>query len=387
MNLHGVYEGDLYASEYRTVYAGPTADEPAAVGDLPRPVGGKQGIEFRLKVTERWKPAVERFVGRFPSVNVRPTADGTLVASAVRWLYVSTDGGRSWDVTRRLPASSGPVGVLPSAFCEHDGALYVGEYPLDGDATPRVLRSRDGGRTWATALSLPEVRHVHAIEADPYSGDLWLTTGDAGEECRIGRICDGEFEAVGGGSQRWRAVQPVFTPTGLIWGVDSVYADENAVFELPRSEFESGDPTVRRLTEMDDSIYYGASLTVGDEHWVALSTAVEPGTDSTGPDDQQSDGGRATVVAASAATDYTEWVELATYRKRRVPADGRPVGSFLPAASAYVFLAVDERGLLLNPYNTASDDGRILRVPRRRFAELHGADTPTATATGTPVID
>jgi hypothetical protein len=374
MRLHEVHEGELYGTDYRTVHAGPLPSELEAVGTVPVPVESGLDVGLRLKTTKRLKSVLEAFVGDFPTVNVWPNTEGTLVASAVRWLHVSTDGGRSWEVTYRLPESSGPMGVLPSAFCEHDGTLYVGEYPLDGDETPHVLRSRDGGRTWDTALSLPGVRHVHAIEADPYTGDLWMTTGDAGDECRIGRIRDGGFEAVGRGTQHWRAVQPVFTPTGVLWGVDSVYSDENPLFELPRSEFGCEDPAVRRLSTVENSVYYGASLTVDGECWAVFSTAIEPGTDSTGPDDQPSTDGQASVVAASSATNYTDWVELAAYRKRTVPADLWPLRSRLPIANAYIYLAADDDGLLLNPYNTADDDGRILRIPKSRFAELDTAD-------------
>jgi hypothetical protein len=380
MKLHGVSEDDLYGTDHQTVLVRSGAGEFDAVGELPIPSRGKRGLAFRLKVMRGWKSSVERVVGRFPSVNLWASATGTLLASAVRWLYVSNDGGQSWDVAHQFPDSSGPMGILPSAFCEHDGALYVGEYPLDSDETPRVLRSRDGGQTWDTVLALPEVRHIHAIETDPYTGDLWMTTGDAADECRIGRLRDGEFEVVGSGGQQWRAVQPVFAPTGLLWGVDSVYTDDNPIFALSRSEFDSDDPTVRRLSTVENSVYYGTSLSVDGEHWVVFSTAIEPGVDSTGPDDQHSDDGRAAVVAASSATDYTDWVELVTYRKRRVPSDVWPVRSYLPTANAYVYLAVDDDGLLINPYNTANDDGRVLRIPGQRFAELDGSGSSTESA-------
>ncbi|QLH81186.1 WD40/YVTN/BNR-like repeat-containing protein [Halosimplex pelagicum] len=372
MKLQGTHEGELYATDYRTLYARTDRERFRERGTLPRPVGGAAGVAFRVKAARPWKPLAERVVGRFPTVNVRRTGQDTLVASAVRWLYVSTDGGASWTVTHRLPESSGPMGVLPSAFCERNGTLYAGEYPLADDATPRVLRSIDGGVSWEPHLSLPGVRHVHAVEVDPYTGDLWVTTGDRGAECRIGRVRDGEFDPVGSGSQRWRAVQPVFTPDGLLWGVDSVFAESNALFVLPRTEFDRPDPTPRRVAEADGSVYYGASVTVDGDHWVAFSTAVEPGTDRTGPSGQQFDRrGTAAVVAASSATDYTEWHELAAYEKRAVPADRRPIRDTVPSASAYVFLSADDRsGLLINPYNTATGDGRLFRFSPRYFAAI-----------------
>lgn len=372
MKIQEIYDGELYGTSYRTVYRETETGRFRSQGQLPLPNCGREGAEFAVKTTFPWKAAVERVVGQFPTVNVWRTSGGNLIGSAVRWLFVSTDGGQSWRVTRRLPASSGPMGVLPTAFCEHEGQLYVGEYPLDDDATPKVLRSDDGGHTWDPVLALPEVRHVHAIEPDPYSGDVWMTTGDVDEECRIGRLWDGEFDVVGSGGQHWRAVEPIFAPEGVLWGVDSVYTESNPIFLLRREDIERSDPEPTRLTSAGSSVYYGASLTVDGEHWALFSTAVEPGVDSTAPPDRQVvRTGQATVMAASSASSYQRWFDVAAFDKRSVFADVERVADVVPSAQAYVFLAAsDDRGLFINPYNTDRYDGEVLNYSPGFFETL-----------------
>jgi hypothetical protein len=388
MKLQAVRDGTVYATRDRTVYAGAGTDFERR-GRLPVPVDGRDGLRYRVRTTPPLRPAVTRLVGRFPAVNVWPTSEGTLVASADRWLFVSRDGGRRWAVTRRLHRSSGPMGVLPTAVCEHDGALYLGEYPLDVDARPRLLRSRDGGVTWEPVLVLSEVRHVHAVQSDPYGGDLWLTTGDRGDACRIGRVRDGDFQPVGGGDQRWRAVSLAFTPDSVVWGVDSVYTERNEIRSLPRAALAEPSPApavdggsgpvariddsaVETLHALGGSVYYGVTLETAGDRWVVFSTATEPGTDRTAPADRKEvHTGRARVVAAAASDGYETWHELAAYDRRRVPADRWPLRGRVPRANAYVFLASDpDAGVFVNPYNTARDDGRVVRFPPAHFEQL-----------------
>jgi len=372
VKLGAVHDGLVYATEYRTVLAETGDGGFTAAGRLPVPAGGRAGLSYRLKTGRRLKRLVERCVGRFASVNVWPVSRTVLVASADRWLFVSEDRGRTWRTSHALARSSGPMGILPTGFCHRNGEWYVGEYPLDAGATPRVLRSDDRGETWSTLLALPEVRHVHSVQIDPYTGDLWLTTGDAGEACAIGRLRTDGFDRLGGGDQRWRAVELAFTPDAVLWGMDSVYEPEKPILRVSRDQFDAEDPAVATLTSLDSSIYYATTLETDADHWVVFSTAMEAGTDSTAPRGRQASfSERARVVAASSASGYTEWHELASYEKRAVPADSDRLGRLAPAANAYVFLASDpRRGVFVNPHNTRTDCGRVIEHSPSYFAAL-----------------
>ncbi|MGM0389225.1 hypothetical protein [Natrinema limicola] len=232
-----------------------------------------------------------------------------------------------------------------------------------------MLVSNDGGKTWTTAATLPNVRHIHAVQTDPYTDDIWITTGDRDEECLIGRLQDGTIEIVGSGDQSWRAVELAFTPTAVLWGVDSVYTEQKPIRALSRAQFDTVDPEPETVHEVSSSVYYAETIAVDGEQWVLFSTAMESGTDGTGPDTQTVHSDGATVVAASSSSEFTDWYELATYRKRTTPADRWNPRGYVPTANAYVFLASDpERGVFINPYNTDRDDGIVRPVPTRAFA-------------------
>lgn len=372
MRLHGFHDGTLYGTRYRTLLRESSTAENsfAPVGKLPVPTSGRSGFSYRIKTAKGWKSALTRIVGRFPSVNLWPITDTDLLATADNYVFVSHDGGATWTVSRTLPDSSSPMGVLPTGVCYHDGAIYLGEYPLASSATPRILRSTDRGRTWETVVELEDVRHVHSVQIDPYTGDLWVTTGDSGAECRIGRLRDGEFEVVGSGGQEWRAVELTFTSDAIIWGMDSVYRETNPIVRLERSRFDD-DVSPETLYDASNSIYYATSLSVDSEEWIVVSTAMEPGRDSTGPENQITRSDRAKILAASSGTKFTTWHELAAYEKRSVPVDRWNPWDSAPIANAYVFLAADSnRGVVANPYNTARDDGALLLYPPEYFVKL-----------------
>jgi len=366
LRLHGSYEGRLYGSAGRTLLEETAPGRLTATGRIRDRADGSVGgyLRRRLLTDGIGRRAVERAVGGVTTTNVWKLGDDRLLATLGRRLLRSDDGGSTWTPSRGLPASSGPMGVLPTALCPDGDRLLLGEYPL-GDELPRILESSDGGRTWTTLVTLPEVRHVHAIRADPYSDDVWVTAGDTDAESRIARLRDGDLSVVGSGSQRWRAVDLAFTPEAVLWGMDCTYAEENHVFRIPRDRADD-DPTPESLHVASGSVFYGASLTVDDTQWIAFSTALEPGIDSTG-DRQVNRTGTADVIVASGATGFREWHTLASYGKRRVPTDRT---DRLPASSAYVFLAADDRGLAVNPYNTDRHDGAVRRYSPEALASL-----------------
>lgn len=375
MKLQGIHGGRLYASRGRTILREHRGTFET-LGRLPNPLSGVGALRHTLLTARPWKSIAGWLVGAYQTTNVWPITDSLLLATAGRYLFVSHDGGEHWRMSRRLPTSSGLTGVLSSGLCAHDGTIYLGEYPLDDDATPRILRSSDAGRTWMTVLDIPTTRHIHSVQVDPYAGDIWVTTGDRDEECHIGRLREGGFETVGGGDQRWRAVDLVFTPSSIIWGMDCVYADRNHVFRLDRADANrTTAPQLESVTTVPNSVYFNASLTVAGTQWVVFSTAAEAGGDSTAPDGSTdgtgSENRTATVIASSATSGFTEWYEIERFRARHAPIEHIDYGDSFPTANTYVFLAADDdRGLFINPYNTATDHGRIITIQPETFEQL-----------------
>lgn len=361
MRLQDLADGRIYATAGRRVLVESDEGGFDTLGRIPNPTNGRARLSYQLRTTSPWKPALERVLGRFCTTNLWVISDTNLLATADRYVFISDDGGENWDCSYQLPDSSGPMGVLPSAVAVSDGEVYLGEYPLSNDDTARILRSSDLGTTWSTFTELPTVRHIHAVQRDPYTGEMWVTTGDRDEECQIGRLHGDRFEPVVQGSQRYRAVELAFTPEYILWGMDCVYAEKKEIFRLERESLTETDPSSTSVATVPGSVFFSETLEVDTEQWVVFSTAMETGGDSTAPAENSNRIVDGVVVGASAGTDFEQWDVIRRFRRPTSVADH--LGSVLPSPSGYVFVDSDpERGLLLNPYNATPHDGEILTV-------------------------
>lgn len=379
MKLGGTLDGTVYCTRGLEVGHWTPAGGFAPVGRLPTPESGVGRVRFSLLNGRRGKRLLRPVVGSYTTANVWPLTGGNVLATVGRWLFASTDGGRTWDVVHELPASSGPMGVLPTSVCEHDGRVYLAEYPLD-EPVARILVSDDYGQSWSTYVSSTDVRHFHGVFVDPYTDTLWATTGDADEESSIGRLIDGEYHPVGRGSQQWRCVGLAFTRDAILWGMDCSFADEISILKLPRSELTADTPTPQVVGSTDSTVFYAETLDVGDETWVFLSTSSSTGIDSYAPPEKRRNvsGSSARVVASTG--DFETWHELYSFPRRRVLGD---VVQQFPTSNAYVFMATDpERGLLLNPYNTETHDGSIHAISPSTFDRLGRSASPTSSVVG-----
>ena len=362
MKLEGIHDGSIYVSSGRRIgRVDPQAGfEP--VGTLPRPPAFFDALRSAGPV----RTGLQALVGRFPTTNCWWLTGDVLLATHGRYVWRSDDGGTSWQHVHLLPPDSGPMGVLPTAVCEHRGKTYLAEYSL-GNTPATILVSEDSGSSWGQYVTTNRRRHFHGVFADPYSDTVWATAGDTDEESAIGRLRDGSFEPIGGGSQAWRAVDLAFTPTAIVWGMDCAYADRVDIYYLKRSAIGTGTPT--KIHQVDASVYYLATVRTDEEIWIAAATQAEIGVDRTaGSHNGRATGDIARVWVASDRTDFRTWHVVARYRRRRVPADWF---DRLPSANGYVYLAGDPHlGLVINPYSVGATPGRLHHVDPARLRSL-----------------
>ena len=142
---------------------------------------------------------------------------------------------------------------------DHVGSVYFAEYVTEsGDRPTGIWKSRDAGATWHLAYEIPPgtVRHIHAIQCDPYDGALWIGTGDRDEHCFVGRSIDGgaSFEWVGHGRQVHRACSFAFFPDTVAWPMDADF-EQNHVVRWNRATGE-----VTADGELPDASYYAHPL-------------------------------------------------------------------------------------------------------------------------------
>ncbi len=113
------------------------------------------------------------------------------------------------------------------------------------------------------------IRHVHAIQQDPFSNRLWISTGDDDPECMIGLLDKetGKIEVVGMGSQKWRALSFAFRPQTVYWGTDNPLG-ENQIWCLDRLT-----GLIKMVGEVTGPVYYNTCL----ERYIVFGTTMEKG--------------------------------------------------------------------------------------------------------------
>lgn len=93
-------------------------------------------------------------------------------------------------------------------------------YPLDRTDTIQTFYTQE---EYLKYNLYPCARHIHVLTVDPFTGWIFVGTGDTDLESAIYISKDqGQtFEALGGGSQVWRTLSFIFTPTHILWNTDS----------------------------------------------------------------------------------------------------------------------------------------------------------------------
>lgn len=128
-------------------------------------------------------------------------------------------------------------GIMPFGMTMDDqGRVYYGEYVtrhlVEGE-TIALFRSDKDGRNFEIVYEFEPlvVRHIHAVQWDPYGGVLWMGTGDGDEQSRVGYSKDlGEtFLWVGQGSQNFRTVNFVFAEDHVTWLSDTIQIPSRAI--------------------------------------------------------------------------------------------------------------------------------------------------------------
>ena len=197
-------------------------------------------------------------IGSFPTSTSVPlmlrSANGYF-ASAGASLY-STQDFQSW--ARELTMRNRPLQHGFARYFDESNAteyLYAGEYSVDPNAPHAVYRGINTGPNtrWKKVLewqpesafygdtsNLNTIRHVHAVQTDPYTGHVWVATGDLDQHSRLYFSDDnGEsFTLIAIGSQKFRSLSLWFTERFVYWNMDTERADQK-VYRIPRSVFAS----------------------------------------------------------------------------------------------------------------------------------------------------
>jgi hypothetical protein len=145
----------------------------------------------------------------------------------------------------------------------NDSTLFFGEYFRNsGRIQVRIFKSMNNGRSWETAYAfLPgQVRHIHALQNDPYSEKKWVCTGDLDHESRVAWSDDDykTIQTLGQGSQMWRVCQLVFTEDAVYWGADAGDENLSGIYRWNRENKQT-----KKLLKVDGAVFFGTRLANG----------------------------------------------------------------------------------------------------------------------------
>lgn len=183
--------------------------------------------------------------------------------------------------------------------------IMFGEYSTNADkanpATQKVYLGTNDGATWTEVQSFNRegagnITHIHACCYDHYDNKFWVCTGDGSEvkadatatiqqECRVYRVdVDGtNWDLIGTGSQLWRVVGMVFTPTHAMWGIDG--HGYYGTGDVGGSVFCKVDKTTKQMTLLSDvlpSSMFGA-YEIETDTYGTLYLACDNAYDQTTP--------------------------------------------------------------------------------------------------------
>lgn len=375
MRLGNIAERRIYCLHGSKVCVGGASGQFSVVGRLPRPDTVVRNVSLGVLTNQMCKRLLAPVVGRYQTSNIWAFPDDHLVATLGRHLYASSDDGRTWRHSQELSPTSPLKGVLPSALCRYEGDLYLAEYGLD-EGRARVFMSEDWGKSWSIFYETAGIRHFHGLYVDPYTGRLWGNTGDRDHESSIGYFRGDQYVPVGRGSQTWRGVELAFTADAILWGRDAKFLTTKPIYRLDRSDISGATTaTPSRVGTTESILFYLKTVRFDGTEWVIGSTTSQTGIDRVAPPDKR----RNTcprdvrVIASSSATGFERWIELLSFERRYAIGDVVP---WIPTSDAHAFIVVDpELGVLVNPYNTRTDCGEIIRIPRSLFEDgLREAD-------------
>lgn len=241
------------------------------------------GMSFN-KVTDLGVPLVMQVLGksrlftralRLGIRTLRKLKSGTILVIANRKLFRLRNGEA--EVTYAFKRGLGP---MREGWCEDDrGGCYLAEYFLNNkrDTLADLLKSTDDGRSWKVIRSVPNIRHIHCVQYDPFGKRIWMGTGDRDEESSISFSEDGgeSWTEIGSGDQMFRAVSLLFTEDYIYWGTDAP-TRQNYIYRYSR---ESGQ--IERLVAVDGTVHYSTILGNGMK---LFATAAEGNSEGKNPE-------------------------------------------------------------------------------------------------------
>jgi hypothetical protein len=211
---------------------------------------------------------IRRLTLRPECIEVLVTDKGDICAFSAGRMWVLKVGEKRFvEIHQLSDYGFGNRGIMPSGLIDiNDSTIYYGEYFQNHNRRAiQIFKSVNN-------LSSFEIRHIHAIQQDPYSKKLWVCTGDEDEESMLAWSIDGfrSINQLGRGSQLWRICQLVFTENSIYWGTDTGDEEIAGIYRWSKNH-----STLEKIEKIDGRIFFGTRLAKGT---IVMSTNREGGS-------------------------------------------------------------------------------------------------------------
>ena len=204
----------------------------------------------------------------------------------------STNEGSSWAIVheRRAPGLE-PLSTQSILVQPKTGHIYYGEYTngTGEDVKDCALwRSKDHGVTWEIVYTWPllnradgpdVIRHIHSVQVDPYTDEVYVMTGDGTDKTGIWKVQGDTCVPVLTNDmlgRDWfespRCISLMFFPDWVAWGSDST--TNPYVFRIPRSAFGTDPSKLERGPRLSSTAWGAARASEDGSRW-ALFTSDE----------------------------------------------------------------------------------------------------------------
>jgi hypothetical protein len=208
---------------------------------------------------------VRRCTLRPECTEIVPSTSGEICALSAGKMWYRPHGDKRFYKTLKLSHyGKGDQGVRNDGIVRtNDSTVFFGEYFRNkGRTRVRIFVSNNFGKTWKTAYEFPpnKIRHIHALQKDPFSDKMWICTGDLDHEDFVGWSTDDykTLHPLGQGNQMWRVCQLVFTKEAVYWGADTGVEELSGIYRWDRENNE-----IKKLTKVDGAIFFATSLAKG----------------------------------------------------------------------------------------------------------------------------
>lgn len=259
-----------------------------SLGSLPDP---KYALLARCPLTRRFF--------RAEITGLYELKDGSRIAIAKKGLFLQKPKG-SFEKVFTTPRGSKPLNlcILPN------GHMFFGEYFQNMERKAvNIYASYDNGCSWQAAYTFAEgkINHIHKVTYDPFTGRIWVLTGDRENECIVGYTEDEfkSFKELFRGGQEYRSCHLFFYEKFIVFATDSQYM-QNEIRCFDRDTLE-----IKSLAKIQGSAIKGGQ--VGSVSF--LATTIEP-----------SEVNKDRYSHLWYTKDGLNWADAVSYKKDSLPA-------------------------------------------------------------------